>query len=45
MMKKKFRAKVSGAFDIVQLSDTTFSEVVEKAEREGLLNRPTVHEP
>lgn len=29
-MKKKFRAKVSGVFDIVQLSDTTFSEVVEK---------------
>ena len=24
-MKKKFRAKVSGVFDIVQLSDTTFS--------------------
>lgn len=29
-MKKKFKAKVSGMFDIVQLSDDTFSEVVEK---------------
>lgn len=29
-MKKKFRAKVSGVFDIVQLSDATFSEVCEK---------------
>lgn len=26
-MKKKFKAKVSGMFDIVQLSDETFSEV------------------
>lgn len=29
-MKKKFKAKVSGVFDIVQLGDDTFSEVVEK---------------
>ena len=29
-MKKKFKAKVSGMFDIVQLGDDTFSEVVEK---------------
>lgn len=29
-MKKKFKAKVSGMFDIVQLGDDTFSEVVDK---------------
>lgn len=29
-MKKKFRAKVSGVFDIVQLSGSTFSEVRDK---------------
>ena len=29
-MKKKFKAKVSGMFDIVQLGDDTFSEVVNK---------------
>lgn len=29
-MKKKFKAKISGVFDIVQMSDDTFSEVVEK---------------
>lgn len=29
-MKKNFKAKVSGVFDIVQLSETTFSEVCEK---------------
>lgn len=27
-MKKKFKAKVSGMFDIVQLGDDTFSEVI-----------------
>ena len=30
IMRKRFKAKVSGMFDIVQLSDATFSEVVEK---------------
>lgn len=34
-MKKKFKAKVSGMFDIVQLSDDTFSEVVEKLKAKG----------
>lgn len=29
-MKKIFKAKVSGVFDIVQLSDATFSEVRDK---------------
>ena len=29
-MKKKFKAKVSGMFDIVQLGDDTFGEVVDK---------------
>lgn len=29
-MKKKFKAKVSGVFDIVQMSDETFSEVRDK---------------
>lgn len=29
-MKKKFKAKVSGMFDIVQLGDDTFSEVVDR---------------
>ena len=29
-MRKRFKAKVSGVFDIVQLSDSTFSEVRDK---------------
>lgn len=29
-MRKRFKAKVSGVFDIVQLSDATFSEVRDK---------------
>lgn len=44
-MKKKFKAKVSGVFDIVQLGDDTFSEVVDKLKRQRLPYRPTVHEP
>ena len=31
-MRKRFKAKVSGVFDIVQLSDATFSEVRDKLE-------------
>jgi hypothetical protein len=34
-MKKKFKAKVSGMFDIVQLGDDTFSEVVDKLKANG----------
>ena len=30
IMRKRFKAKVSGVFDIVQLSDATFSEVRDK---------------
>lgn len=35
-MKKKFKAKVSGMFDIVQLGDDTFSEVCRKVESQRL---------
>ena len=40
-MKKKFKAKVSGMFDIVQLSDDTFSEVVEKLKANDYLEMIT----
>lgn len=35
-MKEKFKAKVSGMFDIVQLGDDTFGEVVDKLESQRL---------
>lgn len=35
-MKKRFKAKVSGVFDIRQLNDSTFSETVEFLERNGM---------
>lgn len=44
-MKKKFKAKVSGMFDIVQLGDDTFSEVVNKLKANDYHIDQQVHEP